>query len=136
MKINFLKKLILETRFKINMPAIKNIEEYLDQFPDNIVVILKRIRSIVKKVAPNAEESISYGMPAFKFLGKPLVYFGGYKNHIGFYALPSGNEAFQKELASYKTGKGSIQFLLNEEIPYGLIEEIVKFRMTEIENGK
>ncbi len=71
-------------------------------------------------------------MPAFKLNGKPLVYFGGYKNHIGFYALPSGNEAFQKELSNYKTGKGSIQFPLEKEMPWKLIEKIVKFRMEEI----
>ncbi len=61
-----------------------------------------------------------------------MVYFGGFKNHIGLYALPSGNEAFQKELASYKQGKGSIQFPLNRDIPYALIEKIVKFRVAEI----
>jgi len=114
-------------------PTFKNTEEYIRQFPDNTAAILKRIRNTIKKVAPSATETISYGMPALKFHGKPLVYYGAYKNHIGFYALPSGNEAFQKELASYKTGKGSIQFQLNEEIPYGLIEKIVKFRLKEIE---
>lgn len=85
-----------------------------------------------RKMSQNAEESISYGMPSFKFNGKPMVYFGGFKNHIGLYALPSGNEAFQKELASYKQGKGSIQFPLNRDIPYALIEKIVKFRVAEI----
>jgi len=111
----------------------KNTEEYILQFPKDVQIILKKIRETVLKTAPNAIESISYGMPAFKLLGKPLVYFAGYKNHVGFYALPSGNEAFQKELANYKTGKGSIQFPLDKEMPWKLIEEIVKFRAKEIQ---
>ncbi len=111
----------------------KNIQEYISQFPENSTGILERIRNTIKRVAPNAEESISYGMPAFKIQGKPLVYFSGYKNHIGFYALPSENEAFQKELSKYKIGKGSIQFSLKEPIPYRLIEKIVSFRIQEIQ---
>lgn len=111
----------------------KNTEEYISQFPKKVGDILEHFCNTVKKVAPKAVETISYGMPAFKLNGKPLVYFGAYEKHIGFYALPSGNEAFQKKLSKYKTGKGSIQFQLNEEIPYGLIEEIVKFRVLEIE---
>jgi uncharacterized protein YdhG (YjbR/CyaY superfamily) len=111
----------------------KNTEEYILQFPKDVQIILKKIRETVLKTTPNAIESISYGMPAFKLLGKPLVYFAGYKNHVGFYALPSGNEAFQKELANYKTGKGSIQFPLDKEMPWKLIEEIVKFRAKEIQ---
>jgi uncharacterized protein YdhG (YjbR/CyaY superfamily) len=111
----------------------KNTEEYILQFPKDVQIILKKIREIVLKTTPNAIESISYGMPAFKLNGKPLVYFAAYKNHIGFYALPSGNEAFQKELANYKTGKGSIQFPLDKEMPWKLIEEIVKFRAKEIQ---
>jgi uncharacterized protein YdhG (YjbR/CyaY superfamily) len=111
----------------------KNTEEYILQFPKDVQIILKKIRETVLKTTPNAIESISYGMPAFKLLGKPLVYFAGYKNHIGFYALPSGNEAFQKELANYKTGKGSIQFPLDKEMPWKLIEEIVRFRAKEIQ---
>jgi uncharacterized protein YdhG (YjbR/CyaY superfamily) len=60
-----------------------------------------------------------------------LVYFAGYKNHIGFYATPSGHEAFQKELSKYKQGKGSVQFPLNQTIPFDLIEQIVRFRVQE-----
>lgn len=111
----------------------KNTEEYILQFPKDVQIILKKIRETVLKTTPNAIESISYGMPAFKLNSKPLVYFAAYKNHIGFYALPSGNEAFKKELLKYKTGKGSIQFLISEEIPWKLINDIVKFRTKEIE---
>lgn len=92
---------------------------------------LQCIRTIIKKAAPDAVEQIVYGMPSYKTNGKPLVYFAGYKNHIGFYATPSGHEAFQKELSKYKQGKGSVQFPLNQTIPFDLIEQIVRFRVQE-----
>src|SRR5690606_6554852 len=113
----------------------QNIDLYIEMFPENVQEILQKVRDAITKNAPNAVEGISYGMPSFKINGKPLVYFGGYKNHIGFYALPSGNKAFQKKLTHYKTGKGSIQFPLNKEIPFKLMEEIVKFRKKEIEKN-
>jgi uncharacterized protein YdhG (YjbR/CyaY superfamily) len=74
---------------------------------------------------------MSYGMPGYKLNKKPLVYFAGYKNHIGFYATPSGHSHFQEQLSRYKQGKGSVQFPLNEEMPYDLIEEMVRFRVAE-----
>lgn len=116
----------------MNSQKTDSINSYIETFPENVQEILQELREIIKKTAPNSEESISYGMPAFKLNGKPLVYFGGFKNHVGFYALPSGNEVFQKELSNYKTGKGSIQFPLEKEMPWKLIEKIVKFRMEEI----
>ena len=110
-----------------------HIDFYIEAFPEEVQEILQKLRVFIKKNVPDSEESISYGMVAFKLLGKPLVYFGGFKNHIGFYSLPSGNEAFKKELSNYKTGKGSIQFPLNKELPYTLIEKIVHFRIKEIQ---
>src|SRR5690606_26350034 len=100
-----------------------NMYLYIEMFHENVQEILQKVRDAITKNAPNAVEGISYGMPSFKINGKPLVYFGCYKNHIGFYALPSGNEAFQKKLTHYKTGKGSIQFPLNKEIPFKRSEE-------------
>jgi uncharacterized protein YdhG (YjbR/CyaY superfamily) len=76
-------------------------------------------------------ESIAYGMPAYKINGKPLVYFAGYKKHIGFYATPSGHTEFADELSKYKQGKGSVQFPLDKPIPYELIRRIVAFRVNE-----
>ncbi len=109
---------------------LNTIEEYIATFPKEIQVILEQIRSTIKNAAPQAEEKISYGMPAF-FLHGQLVYYAAFKNHIGFYALPSGNKAFQKELLNYKVGKGSIQFPLTKKIPYDLITKIVRFRIKE-----
>jgi uncharacterized protein YdhG (YjbR/CyaY superfamily) len=91
---------------------------------------LEKLRSTILKAAPEAEETISYKMPAFKYYGM-LVYFAAYKNHIGFYATPTGHKEFEKELAPYKQGKGSVQFPLNQPLPFSLVAKIVKFRAQE-----
>lgn len=92
---------------------------------------LKALRDVVKKEAPRAEEAISYGLPGYKLLGKPLVYFGAWKTHIGFYATPSGNAAFKKELAKYDVAKGSIRFPIDKPLPLGLIRKMVRMRVKE-----
>lgn len=112
----------------------KNIDEYIADFPSDIAAILNNIRSCINAESPESVEVISYNMPAFKLNKKVLVYFAAFKNHIGFYALPSGNEAFKAELAKYHTGKGSIQFPLNQPMPFELIKQIVQFRVWEVSN--
>jgi uncharacterized protein YdhG (YjbR/CyaY superfamily) len=112
------------------MKTFKDIDSYIGKQAVDLRERLKQIRQTIKTSAPKAEEVISYGMPAFKYHGM-LVYFAAFKNHIGFYALPSGNEAFQKELSVYKQGKGSIQFPLDKPLPLALIKKIVKFRVKE-----
>lgn len=109
--------------------TIKNVDEYLGSFPQETQKILKEIRQIIQKSAPESVESISYGMPAYKLNGKPLVYFAAFKNHIGFYATPTGHSAFSVELSKYKQGKGSVQFPIDQPMPLDLIEKIVKFRV-------
>ena len=109
------------------------IENYIQQFPIEVQAILVKFRTIVLTVVPGAQESISYGMPAYKLNKKPLVYFAGYKNHIGLYATPSGQAQFKQELAGYKQGKGSVQFPLTAEPPFELIAKIVAFKKEEIE---
>lgn len=106
---------------------MNDIENYISKFPSEVQESLHRIRAIILENAPEAVESISYGMPAYKLNGKPLIYFAGYKNHIGLYATPSGHEAFKKELSMYKQGKGSVQFHLTEIMPFELIQKIVIF---------
>lgn len=108
----------------------KSIDEYIENFPEETQIILQKIRKMIQKEVPEATEVISYAMPTFVLNGT-LVHFAAYPKHIGFYALPSGNLAFQKEISKYKFGKGSIQFPLNEPIPYVLVKKIVKFRVSE-----
>jgi uncharacterized protein YdhG (YjbR/CyaY superfamily) len=109
----------------------KNVNEYIDSFPEEMQKVLKRVRMTIRHDAPEAEEGISYGMPAYKTHGKPLVYFAAYKSHIGFYATPTGHAAFAEELSKYKQGKGSVQFPLDRPIPYDLIARITRFRVEE-----
>jgi uncharacterized protein YdhG (YjbR/CyaY superfamily) len=108
----------------------ENIDEYIGSFPNDVQEILERIRMTIQNAAPDAKEKISYSMPAFEQNGI-VVYFAAFKNHIGLYALPSGHDAFKEELSKYKSGKGSVQFPLNQPMPYDLITEIVKFRVKE-----
>lgn len=110
------------------------VDEYIAAFPKELQRQLTQLRTAIKKWAPKAEESVSYGMPAYKYLGRPLVYFAGYEKHIGFYATPTGHESFKKELAKYKQGKGSVQFPVTEKLPMPLIEKIIQFRVNENEN--
>lgn len=108
----------------------ENIDQYIAAFPEPTQKILQQVRETIQKAAPEAREKISYAMPAFGLEGN-LVYFAAYEKHIGFYALPSGNLAFQKELSAYKMGKGSIQFPIDEPMPLDLISKIVQFRVIE-----
>jgi uncharacterized protein YdhG (YjbR/CyaY superfamily) len=107
-----------------------DMDEYIAGFPPEVQVILQKIRETIKAAAPDAQETISYAMPTFTLKGN-LVHFGAYKKHIGFYPTPSGTEHFQQQISPYKAAKGSIQFPLDQPIPYDLISEIVKFRVQE-----
>ena len=107
-----------------------SIDEYIANFPEDVQDILERIRRLVHEIAPGAQEKISYQMPTFTLHGN-LVHFAAFQKHIGFYPTPSGTEKFKKEIASYKAAKGSIQFPLDQPIPYELITKIVKFRVQE-----
>src|SRR5215203_5485288 len=115
---------------KTNKPAAKTIDEYIGDYPKDVQQLLEQVRNTIKKAAPKAEEKINYGIPTFTLNGN-LVHFGAYKNHIGFYATPTGHEAFKKELSSYRQGKGSVQFPIDQPLPLTLISKIVKFRVIE-----
>ena len=109
------------------------IDQYIETFPEDLQQVLKKIHQTIMENAAMATEGISYGMPSYKTNKKPLVYFAAYPKHIGFYATPSGHEKFMEKLSRYKQGKGSVQFPLDEPIPYRLIAEIVQFRVSENE---
>ncbi len=105
-----------------------SVDEYINQFTGEAKIRLLQLRVLIKDEAPDAEEGIMYGLVGYKLRGKPLVYFGGFAHHIGFYATPTGHEAFKQDLSKYKQGKGSVQFPLNEPLPIDLIRRIVQFR--------
>jgi uncharacterized protein YdhG (YjbR/CyaY superfamily) len=115
---------------KTSSIEIKTIDDYINQFSDEIKLKLESIRVAIKKAAPKAIEVISYGMPAFK-QNKVLVYFAVTKNHIGIYPTSNPIKVFSKELETYKTSKGAIQFPFNKKIPLALISKITKFRVKE-----
>jgi uncharacterized protein YdhG (YjbR/CyaY superfamily) len=113
----------------------ESIDEYIAGFPKEIQVLLKSVRTTIRKAAPKAEEAIKYAIPTFILNGN-LVHFAAFKSHIGFYPAPIGMEAFKKELAPYASGKGSVQFPLDKPLPLTLISKIVKFRVAQnLEKG-
>jgi uncharacterized protein YdhG (YjbR/CyaY superfamily) len=114
--------------FKTKQP--QNVDEYITQFPNNVGEKLTKLRSIITKTAPAAEEVMSYSMPAYKYHGM-LVYFAAYEHHIGLYPMPSALLHFKKELVPYVTAKSTIQFPLSKRLPVGLITAIIKFRVRE-----
>ncbi len=114
----------------VHATKVGTVDQYIAGFPEEVQPQLNRLRETILKAAPEAAESISYMMPAYKYHGV-LVYFGGYKNHIGFYPTPSGIENFKQEISVYHYSKGAIQFPLNKPLPIKLITQIVKFRALE-----
>jgi uncharacterized protein YdhG (YjbR/CyaY superfamily) len=113
-----------------NKSTPKDIDQYIARFSADVQEILEKVRLTIRKAAPDSQEKISYQMPTFTLEGN-LVHFAGYKKHIGFYPTPSGIEKFKKEISVYKWAKGSVQFPLNQPIPYELINKIVTFRVKE-----
>ena len=110
-----------------------SIDAYIAGFPDDVQKSLELVRKTVKQIAPGAQETIKYNMPAFT-MGKNLVYFAAFKNHIGFYPAPTGNPDYENDLAEYKTGKGSVQLPLDRPMPLDLIVKIVNWRLKHL-NG-
>lgn len=112
------------------MKSAESIEAYIKLYPDKTQKILKKIHSIIKKVIPNAEEAMRYGIPTYR-LDENLVHVAAYKNHIGFYPTPNVLEAFSKEIKNYKSSKGAVQFPIAEPIPYDLIAAMTQFRIDQ-----
>jgi uncharacterized protein YdhG (YjbR/CyaY superfamily) len=115
--------------------SANNIDEYIAGFPDDVQAILQHIRATIREAAPDVQETINYGIPTFTLYGN-LVHFAAFKKHIGFYPTPSGIEKFKAELAVYESAKGSVQFPLDQPIPYELIERMVTFRVHENQGKK
>ena len=114
----------------VSKSQFRTIDEYIAGFPENVRDILEELRQVIRKAAPQAEEAMRYGIPTFRLNGN-LVHFAAFKNHIGFYPIPSAIETFKEELSPYKQVKGSVQFPIDKPIPYDLIQKIVEYRVEE-----
>ena len=115
---------------KMGRTKIYDIDKYISGFTKNKQKLLKHLRDIIRMAAPQAQEVISYGMPAFRQNGM-LVYFAAWKNHIGFYPTSSAIKTFKKDLSNFEVSKGTVQFPLDKPIPKGLVTKIVKFKVKE-----
>ena len=109
------------------------VDEYIEKFSGETRLRLEKLRKLIHDTSPDAVESISYGLVGYKRNGKPLVYFGGFEKHIGFYATPNGHEAFAEDFAKYKQGKGSVQLPLDRPLPLELIKRVVEYRNQQTE---
>ncbi len=116
----------------MNTTEATTVSQYIAEFPEPVQEKMKLIRSLIKKAAPEATEGISYHMPAYKLNKKLLVYFGGFANHIGFYATPVTHEHFKDHLSDYKNGKGSVQFPHSEPLPEQLILAMIQFKVSDL----
>ncbi len=111
------------------MAGATSVDDYLGRFDGEVRERLEAMRATIRTTAPDAVESIAYGMPAYKLDKRPLVYFAGYDGHVGFYATPNGHEAFAQEFGRYRQGKGSVQFPHGEPLPLDLVRRVVEFRV-------
>ena len=114
-----------------NRPTAGTIDEYIAGFPAETQKALQEVRDLIRASAPEAIETISYAIPTFDLNGRHLVHFAGFARHIGFYPIPTGIEAFKKDFAPYKQGRGSVQFPLSRPLPVDLIRRVVEFRVEE-----
>lgn len=114
----------------MNPTAPATIDEFISQFPAHIQDLLQNMRKVIHEAAPEAREKMAYGMPTFDLYGN-LVHFAAFTNHIGFYPAPSGIEQFKEALQKYQKGKGTIQFPIDEPIPYELVRAVTLYRVEE-----
>jgi len=116
---------------KNNKVGFSSIDEYIATFPKDTQKILETLRATITAAAPDTEEKISYNIPTFTLNGKYLIYFAGWKTHISIYPIPTGSEAFNKQVSKYVEGKGTLKFPIEKPLPLKLITRIVKYRVAE-----
>jgi len=114
------------------MNKYKSVDEYINSQPREQKEILQKIRSLIKSVSPHSEEALGYGVASFKLNDKPLIYYASFKNHIGIYPVPQAKGELAEQIRKYQTGKGTMRFSIDEEVPYEFIKKIVKAREDEI----
>lgn len=110
------------------MDSVESVTTYIQSYPEPVAQILQNVRATIKAAAPEAQETLSYGIPTFTLKGN-LVHFGGYAKHVGFYPGPEAIVAFKEELTPYKTSKGAIQFAVDKPVPYDLITKMTLYRV-------
>ena len=116
---------------KSDKVGFTSMDEYIASFPEETQKLLEELRAAIKAAAPDAREKISYQIAAFELNGRNLIHFAGWKHHISIYPIPSGTEAFNKEVSQYADGKGTLKFQIDKPLPLKLINKIVKFRVAE-----
>jgi len=122
---------------KTKKKGFTSIDEYIAACPEQTHERLQEIRAAIKKIAPEAKEKISYQIAAFELNGRNLIHFAGWKKHVSLYPIPAGDEAFEKSIAKYADGKGTVKFPLDEPLPLKLIHQIVKYRILDnLQNEK
>ncbi len=109
-----------------------DVDTYISRFDGEVRKRLLLMRDLVRTQVPEATEGFMYGLVGYKLHSKPLVYFGGFKHHVGFYATPNGHEAFAEDFAKYKQGKGSVQFPNDQSLPIELIERVIMHRKRQL----
>lgn len=114
-----------------NEEKVKTVQSYIAGFPEDTQKVLKKMRSAIRKAVPRGEEVISYGIPCVKFAGRYVIYFAGWKSHVSVYPIPKGSPAFQKAIAPFVAGRGTLKFSLREPVPYTLITEVARFRLAQ-----
>ena len=114
-----------------NKVVFTSISQYIATFPEDVQKVLEDIRATIKAIAPDAKEKISYQIAAFELNGRNLIHFAGWKKHVSLYPIPSGNEAFEKKIAKFVAGKGTLKFPLDEPVPLELIKEVVRLRLAD-----
>lgn len=112
-------------------PSYTTIDEYIAEFPKEIQTVLRKLRATIKKTIPDADELISYQIPAFKLNGRMVIYFAGWKHHVAMYPIPAGSETFNKQIVKYKKSKGTLHFPLDQPLPLRLIQQVVKYRVLD-----
>ena len=113
----------------MNSHRTETIDDYIAAFPKDVQSQLQQVRRAIAKAAPGADESISYRIPTFKLNGRPLIYFAGFKTHIGLYPVQADSAGFSQAMARYASGKATLKFPLDQPMPLGLIATVVKAKL-------
>ena len=107
------------------MPVVKTVDEYIETFPWDVQTVLRSLREIARKALPDAEETISYGIPAYRVDSTDVIYFAGWQRHVSLYPIPVVSGALEKAVGPYRSGKGTLRFRLGEPLPMDVVEKII-----------